>query len=111
MSTYSNFEVFFMSEDLNNLTAEQISKRLADSYEAVSLFSEINYDSYNDVYGAVTLCDKLIELYPTNVEVYSLKAYASYKLSRYDVAITCSEKVLELDSDNEEAKKKLSELK
>lgn len=101
----------YMSTDLNNLSAADISQRLADSYEAVSLFSEINYDSYNDVYGAITLCDKLLELYPTNVEVYSLKAFASYKLSRYDVAVACYEKVLELDPSNEEAKKKLAELK
>lgn len=97
--------------NLNNLTVEQISQFLADGYEAVSLFSEINYDSYNDVYGAVTLCDKLLELYPTNAEVYSLKAFASYKLSRYDVATACYEKVLELDPANEEAKKRLAELK
>ncbi len=100
-----------MNDDLNNLTSEQISERLSEAYEAVSLFSEINYDSYNDVYGAITLCDKLIEIYPTNVEVLNLKAYASYKLSRYDVAIACYEKVLEIEPNHEEAKKRLSELK
>ncbi len=98
-------------DNLNNLSSQEISSRLADAYEAVSLFSEINYDSYNDVYGAITLCDKLIELYPTNAEIYNLKAFASYKLNRYDVAISCYEKVLDLDSTNEEAKKRLLELK
>ncbi len=100
-----------MSEEYKNLTAAEISERFARAAEAVSLFSEINYDSYNDVYGAITMSDKLIEIDASNIEAYSLKAYASYKLNRFDEAIACYEKVLEIDPNNEDAKKKLAELK
>ncbi len=100
-----------MSTDINNMTAAEISTCLAEAIEAVSLFSEINYDSYNDVYGAITLCDKIIGVEPNHVEAYNVKGYASYKLNRFDVAIACYEKVLELDPTHEEAKKYLAELK
>lgn len=64
----------------------------------------------NQYYDAITHCDLALEIDPNNVKAFYRKGLAYMKAQRFEEAKKQFQKVLTIDENNEDAKRKLKEL-